>query len=58
LNVDLDVYSRSNLAPLAAAMEPNAFVLYVGREINRYGAHFEMRGFPKNAEAAVRGLAP
>jgi hypothetical protein len=57
LNVDLDVYSRSNLAPLAAALEPKTFILYAGREVNRYGAHFELCGLPKSADAAILGLA-
>jgi hypothetical protein len=57
LNVDLDVYSRVSLAPLAAELEPKAFVLYAGRKGDGYAAHFELRAFPKSADAAVQGLA-
>jgi hypothetical protein len=57
LNVDLDVYSQSNLEALAAALAHKTFVLHVGREGNRYGAHFELTTVPKNADATIRGLA-
>jgi hypothetical protein len=57
LNVDLDIYSRSNLEALAAALSRKTFVLYLGRQGNRYSAHFEMSTLPKNADATIRGLA-
>jgi hypothetical protein len=57
LNVDLDVYSQSNLEALAAALAHKTFVLHVGREGNRYGAHFELTTLPKNADAIIRGFA-
>jgi hypothetical protein len=57
LNVDLDVYSRSNLEALVAALAQKTFALHVGREGNRYSAHFELTTLPKNADATIRGLA-
>jgi len=57
LNVDLDIYSRSKLDPLAAAFGQKAAVLYVGRERHLCSAHFELNWQPKTADAAIRGLA-
>jgi hypothetical protein len=42
LNVDLDVWSRSPLAPLIEAAGPAVFVLHAGREGRRHAAHFEL----------------
>ena len=55
--MDLDIYSRSKLDPLAAAFGQKAGVLYVGRERHLYSAHFELNWQPKTADAAIRGLA-
>jgi hypothetical protein len=52
LNVDLDVWSRSRLEPLAEALGPRVAVLYVGGEGNRHEAHFELRGGPLDADAS------
>lgn len=56
LNVDLDIFSRSPLEPLVAALGNEIGIHYVGREGSRYSAHLE-RGFPKNAEAGIKALA-
>jgi len=55
--VDLDIYSRSKLDPLAAAFGQKAAALYVGRERHLYSAHFELNWQPKTPDAAIRGLA-
>jgi hypothetical protein len=57
LNVDLDIYSRSPLEPLVRALGQKVSPLYVGRELRLYSAHLEIAGYPKNADAAIRGLA-
>lgn len=56
LNVDLDVYSRSNLQPLVAALGSKVFVLYAGRDKRTYSAHLELARDPKNADASIRGF--
>jgi hypothetical protein len=58
LSVDLDVYSRSNLQALAAVVAPKTFVLHVGREGNHYGAHFELRTFPRVLTQPFAGSLP
>jgi hypothetical protein len=57
LNVDLDVYSRSDLTPFVDALSKKALVLYLGREGRVHSAHFELRTSPKDANAAIRGFA-
>jgi hypothetical protein len=44
--VDLDVWSRSPLDPLAAALQRRLFVHYVGRERRRHAAHFSLKNRP------------
>ena len=56
LNVDLDIFSRSPLEPLVAALGNKIEVHYVGREGSHYSAHLE-RGFPRNADEGIRALA-
>lgn len=58
LNVDLDVWSRTLLEPLAKALQPRLSVLYVGGERRRHEAHFELPGGPpeRDAEKTVLGL--
>jgi|RhiMetdeSRZDD1v2_1073273.scaffolds.fasta_scaffold53082_2 hypothetical protein len=43
MNVDLDVYSRSPLDPLAVALGEDVSVLYVGGEGRSCEAHFSLR---------------
>lgn len=57
-NVDLDVASRTDLAPLIAALEPEAFCLD-GRSVRRRGmffARFELSRQPKNPDAGIRAF--
>ena len=56
LNVDLDISSRDNLAPLADALAPKLIVLHVGRVGRTYRASFELRTQPKTADGAIRRL--
>jgi hypothetical protein len=56
LNVDLGIYSRSDLSPLVAAMGKEAIVLYSGREGSMFSAHLELSLSPKSADEATRGL--
>jgi hypothetical protein len=57
LNVDLDLFSRSDLQPLVTALEPGAYALHVGRDKRTYRAHLELSKFPKNPDAAIRAFA-
>jgi hypothetical protein len=56
LNVDLDISSREDLAPLAAALRPKLFTLHVGRNRTRYWARLELRTQPRSPDAAIRRL--
>jgi hypothetical protein len=66
MNVDLDVFSRTSLDPLATAFGEVVRVLYVGGEGRSFEAHFEIAdSFEKDADtlmlefvALVRGLPP
>jgi hypothetical protein len=57
VNVDLDVWSREDLAPLAEALEPRLFALHVTRVGRGWMARFELSRQPKTADAAIRRLA-
>jgi hypothetical protein len=50
LNVDLDVFGRSSLEPLASALGPRVSQLYVGPHGNHYSAHFELRASPARVQ--------
>jgi hypothetical protein len=54
LNVDLDVYSRSNLELLVAALGKRVFVLFVGRHKRTYEAHLEVAADAKTADAVIK----
>jgi hypothetical protein len=54
--VDLDISSREDLAPLAAALRSRLIVMYVGRIQNRYHARFELRTQPRSPDLAIRRL--
>jgi hypothetical protein len=58
LNVDLDLYSRSNLQPLVAALGQRVFTLQVGREGQTYSAHLELSREPKTAGTALIHTLP
>lgn len=53
LNVDLVLYSKSDLQPLVSAMGPKINVLYVGREHHSYKACLEVSWMPKSADWAI-----
>jgi hypothetical protein len=44
ITVDLEVWSRADLAPLARALEPRSLVLYVGKVKRKFLASFEAHG--------------
>lgn len=54
LNVDLDISSRSDLAPLVVALGRKVIPLYVGREGRGYSAHLELARVPKDANTAIQ----
>lgn len=57
LNVDLDVYSRSDLQPLVDGFGKKVIDLYVGRERRGYSAHLELAGFQSSsANATIRAF--
>jgi hypothetical protein len=56
LNVDVDVFSRTPLDALTAALGKQILINYVGREGRRYSAHFSLY-HPRSADAAIRRLA-
>jgi hypothetical protein len=57
LNVDLDVYSRSDLQFLVKSFGKKVIVLYVGRERRGYSAHLELAGIQNHsADAAIRAF--
>ena len=56
LNVDLDISSQEDLAPLAAALRRRLFPLHVGRIRRKYWARFELRTQPSNPDVAIRRL--
>jgi hypothetical protein len=51
LCVALDLYSRSNLEPLVAALGKNVFVLHSGRNKRTYHARFQLSKCKKNSNA-------
>jgi hypothetical protein len=57
LNVDLDIYSKSNLEPLVEALGDGVFVNYVGREKGRYSAHLSRASFGRSADSLMGELA-
>jgi hypothetical protein len=44
ITVDLEVWSKTDLAPLARALEPRSLVLYVGQMRGKFLASFEAAG--------------
>ena len=57
LNVDFDIYSKSNLEPLVAALGERVYVLYSGRHKRTYEAHLELASHPKSADSAIQKFA-
>lgn len=59
LNVDLDIYSKVDLQPLADALGRKVDVLFCGRDGERsrkYVARFEVAGSAKDADSTIRRL--
>lgn len=56
LNVDLDLYSKFDLAPMVAFMSKKVTVLYLGRVKGLYCAHLELGKYTANANSTIRGL--
>jgi hypothetical protein len=54
LNVDLDLFSKSNLQPLVTAMGNKVRVLHFGRYKGTYRAHLEVAAEPRNPNANSR----
>jgi hypothetical protein len=54
LNVDLRIYSKSDLQPLVDAMDDKIIKLYVGRERRMFKAQIELAGQPTSPESAIR----
>jgi len=55
-NVDLDIHSRSDLEPIAAAMGDKVNVLFVGRVRRHYEAHLELSRITQTADSTIRGF--
>ena len=57
LNVDVDVWSRSDLRPLAAAFGRKILLHYAGKERGQQSAHFSLASaHGKSADAIIRRL--
>jgi hypothetical protein len=56
INVDLDIYSKSNLQPLLAVLGKKVCVLYAGRDKRTYSAHLELTRITGSADAAIRAF--
>jgi hypothetical protein len=56
LNVDLDIYSKSDLKPLADAFGKKVFVLYAGPSRRKYKAVLELAAHTKSADATIRAF--
>ena len=54
LNVDLDIYSKSDLQPIVDAFGKKAITLYVGRDCRSYCAHLEIATPTKTADSTIR----
>ncbi len=56
LNVDLDIYSRSDLQPLVDGLGHKVAVLYVGKIKGRYCARLEVARYTRSADATIRAF--
>lgn len=54
LNVDLDLYSKMKLEPLASALGDDVFPLFMGRERSLWSAHLELSEQARTADEAIR----
>ena len=56
LNVDLDLTSAEDLAPLADALGPHLYALHVGRAGRYHRATLELSGHTRTPDAVIRRL--
>lgn len=56
INVDLEVWSKEDLAPLAEALEPKSVVLHVGKLRRRFHLSIEASFSPKTPDDAISDL--
>ena len=56
LNVDLDLYSKSDLQPLVNILGRKVCVLHAGRERRTYSAHLELARITRNADVTIRAF--
>jgi hypothetical protein len=56
INVDLEVWSKEDLTPLARAFEPNCLVLHVGKVKRRFHLCVEATSNPKAPDAVILAL--
>lgn len=56
LNVDLDIYARSDLQPIVNALGRKVIVLHAGRTRGTHHAHLELARTRKTADATIRGF--
>jgi hypothetical protein len=56
LNVDLVIYSKTDLRPLVDAMGGKIIELHVGRVRRSYYAYLEISGIPRSAQSAIRNF--
>ena len=57
LNVDKDLYSKSDLEPFVAALGKRVIVLYLGCNRRTYEAHLEIAANAKSADAVIKKFA-
>ena len=56
LNVDLEVFSKSDLQPLVTALGSNVHVHYLGMEFRLFKAYLDLSERPKTPEAGILRL--
>jgi hypothetical protein len=56
LNVDLELYSRSDLEPLVSSLGKKVVVLFAGRERGRYLARLELARTTRTADSTIRAM--
>ena len=57
LNVDLDLYSRSNLDPFVAALGKRVVILYSGHRRQIHEVHLEIAASAMTADAVIKRFA-
>ena len=53
LNVDLEIFSKSDLKPLADALKGGLHVHYLGMEFGKHKAYFDLTKQPKTPDAGI-----